>query len=63
MRVVIDAGRCQGHGQCVAVAPDVFEIGDDAVARVVYEGDPDEVRDKVEDAVRRCPAEAIALVD
>jgi len=30
MRVRIDHNRCQGHGHCYALAPDLFEPVDDA---------------------------------
>jgi ferredoxin len=31
MKVLVDIKRCQSHGECVAVAPEVFELGEDDV--------------------------------
>jgi ferredoxin len=55
--VEIDEGACAAHGDCVDVAPQVFELGD--VAQVVGEG-PD---DLLLAAAEACPSVAIRLVD
>ena len=48
---------CIGCGACTAVAPDVFEIGDDGLAVVVSE----ENIDGAKEAAERCPVEAIEV--
>lgn len=63
MRVTVDVGVCQGHAQCEDAAPEVFEVGDDALAHLRMTDPPEELRAKVEDAVRRCPTEAIRIED
>ncbi|MBS1882996.1 MAG: ferredoxin [Actinobacteria bacterium] len=60
MRVHVDMNLCQSHGECVAVAPDVFELGDDDVLRWTEEVD-DSRRAALEDAVNVCPMAAIKL--
>ena len=40
MKVHVDMNLCQSHGECVAVAPDVFELGDDDV--LVWQEDVDD---------------------
>jgi ferredoxin len=32
MKILIDRDRCEGHGQCVAAAPAVFDLDDDGIA-------------------------------
>ncbi|MHA7665630.1 ferredoxin [Mycolicibacterium sp. HS_4_1] len=32
MKIRIDRDRCEGHGQCVAAAPTVFDLDDDGIA-------------------------------
>ena len=56
-RILIDESACSGHGDCEAIAPDVFEVDD--VALVVGDG-PDEL---LLEAAGACPALAITLVD
>jgi ferredoxin len=44
-------------------APEVFEVRDDDFLYVLQENPPEELRAKVEEAVRRCPKQAITLED
>jgi ferredoxin len=64
-RVSIDKHRCQGHGRCYLIAPDVFEPEDDyghSMLSVAADAlaDP-EVREQVDNAARSCPESAITL--
>lgn len=61
MRVVADRGTCEGLGMCEAMAPDVFEVGDDGVVDVL-DATPDESsRADVQAAVLACPVLALTL--
>jgi ferredoxin len=61
MRVVVDTDICEGHALCLRAAPEVFELGDDDRA-MVHEVDlTGEVLAKVQDAIMRCPVQAITL--
>jgi len=53
----IDEGACAAHGDCVDVAPSVFELDD--VARVIGTG-PDEL---LFEAAESCPSSAIRIID
>jgi ferredoxin len=61
LRVAVDRSRCSSIGICESIAPDYFEMGDDAQLvlhkNVVDAGDVDAVRE----AVRSCPAVALKL--
>lgn len=60
-RIRIDRSLCTGYGECVGLAPEVFQLGDDHVSFVIDpEGDHDEM---ILDAARACPVDAITLVD
>jgi ferredoxin len=62
MKVTVDTDRCELHGDCVLVAPEVFDIGDDDDVVTVLAAQPgEELRAKVEEAVRNCPVSAISL--
>jgi ferredoxin len=55
--VEIDEDACAAHGDCVDLAPQVFELDD--VARVIGTG-PDGLLLKAAEA---CPSTAIILID
>jgi len=65
MKIVLDATRCELHGECVMAAPDVFEIGEDDVDAVtVLNPEPGEKhRNAVEEAALMCPVAAIRIED
>jgi len=56
-RIEIDEAACSAHGDCAAIAPQVFHVDDTAI--VIGDG-PDEL---VREAARACPAAAIVLVE
>jgi ferredoxin len=62
MKVTVDDGRCRGHGMCLTICPEVFELTDDGYAVA----DPDEVPAGLEDAAREaienCPERAISEI-
>jgi ferredoxin len=55
--VEIDDRACAAHGDCVQLAPEVFELGD--VARVIGNA-PDEL---LLSAAQACPSTAIRIID
>ena len=63
MRVVVDWDLCESNAICMSVAPEVFEVDDDDQLNLLQENPPEELRAKVEEAVRRCPKQALALED
>ena len=63
MRVVVNRDLCEGNAYCVKEAPEVFELGDDDQARLLIEHPDASLRAKVDRAVRRCPRNALALLE
>jgi ferredoxin len=62
VRVLADLGLCQGHQMCQGEAPDVFGFDEDADLVVVLQEHPDDsLRSQVNDAVKYCPAMALAV--
>lgn len=62
-RVVVDFDLCESNAQCMAAAPEVFEVRDDDFLYVLDETPSEELRPKVEEAVRRCPKAAISIAE
>ena len=62
-RVVVDFDLCESNALCMAAAPEVFEVRDDDFLYVLDETPPDSLREKVDEAARRCPKAAITVVD
>jgi ferredoxin len=63
MKVVVDFDRCESNAVCMGIAPEVFEVRDDDFLYVLQEHPPEELRPKMEEAVRLCPKQAISLED
>ncbi|GGF35827.1 ferredoxin [Williamsia phyllosphaerae] len=63
MSIEIDRDTCVGAGQCVLAAPDVFDQTEDEGISFVRPDAPEGRDGEIADAVDRCPARAIALVD
>jgi len=63
MRMRIDEELCEGNGLCQQAAPTVFRVGEDDRARLLIERPPDDLRAQVELAVRRCPRQALSIVN
>ena len=62
MKVHVDEERCEGHGRCYALAPEVFEADDLGNGRPIGDGTvaPDE-RGRARLAAANCPEQAITI--
>jgi ferredoxin len=63
LQVRIDHQLCEANGVCVRLVPEVFELDDDDRLRLKGEPFEDALRSRLAEAVRRCPKQALALVD
>ena len=62
MQLHLDNAKCQGHGRCYALAPDLFESDDEGYAVLKVTGDvPAELADAAVLAADNCPEFAITL--
>lgn len=62
MRIIIDRDRCEGHGQCVAAAPDLFDLDDEGIA-ILQTSEPiaGDLSNQATAAVEVCPVVALTL--
>jgi ferredoxin len=63
MRVVVDFDQCESNALCMGILPQVFEVRDDDFLYVLDENPPEDLRDKLMEAVRSCPKNAISIED
>jgi ferredoxin len=62
VKVVVEQKLCAGHGECEVVAPRLFVIDDDGMARFIWaDSDGPVPEGPLAEAVRRCPAGAIVI--
>lgn len=62
LTVRIDRLLCVGFGDCIDVAPDLFEFDDEGIA-VFLDGAGDLGLDRLREACESCPVDAITLLD
>jgi ferredoxin len=62
-RIVVDYDLCESNAICMQVAPDIFEVRDDDFLYILNETPDDDRRGAATEAVRRCPKQAIKLID
>mgnify|MGYP001965694331 FL=1 len=63
MRIVVDFDLCESNAVCMVIAPDMFEVRDDDFLYVLNEEPGEERRAQMEEAVQRCPKQAISIQD
>lgn len=63
IRIRVDHELCEANAVCVRLVPEVFELDDDDRLRLTQEEPGEALRSRVAEAVRRCPKQALAIVD
>ncbi|MFF3671905.1 ferredoxin [Microtetraspora malaysiensis] len=64
MKVTVDEDKCCGAGQCVLLAPEVFDQRDDDGIVTLLDPEPGADRHAaVREAAAVCPASAIELIE
>lgn len=63
MHVEVDFDRCKSNAVCMGVLPEVFEVRDDGYLYILNENPGEELRDRLEEAVRSCPTDAISITE
>lgn len=62
LTIRIDRTRCIGTGNCVAVAPEVLELGSDQI--VTFVDEPEDIdRERLIEACAVCPVDALFVID
>ena len=59
MKVVVNRDNCIGCGACQGICPEVFEIDDEGLSKVICEDFSNVDKASLNDAVEGCPTSAI----
>ena len=64
MRIHLDSGKCEGHGRCYSLSPDLFDSDDEGYSKLLVTGDltPDQEA-AARLAADNCPEFAIEVVE
>ncbi|GAA1001096.1 ferredoxin [Acrocarpospora macrocephala] len=63
MKVKIDSERCQGHGRCYDLAPDLFGADDEGYGQVIGDSTVPEGQERATSlAASNCPERAIEIL-
>ena len=59
MKVTVDEDRCAGHGMCLTLCPEVFDLGEDGWAVAIPDEVPPASESAAREAIANCPERAI----
>lgn len=62
MRVEVDSNTCEGHGQCNAVAPEVYDLDDGGYCLIRNPEVPADLEAVAEEGALACPVYAITVL-
>lgn len=62
-RLLADVEACQGYGNCISGAPDVYDIDDDGKVVLLRTEIGEQDRPRVQEAARSCPVDALRIED
>ena len=63
MWVQVNHDLCESNAVCARLVPEVFEVDDDDRLQIKQEHPAEALRERVEHAVRRCPKQALSIVE
>ncbi|MPN38252.1 Ferredoxin [bioreactor metagenome] len=63
MKAIVDRDGCIGCGVCAATCPEVFDIDDENLAKVICDEIPSHIVESASEARDACPVSVISLED
>jgi len=61
MRILLDSERCQGHGRCYSLAPDLFDSDDLGHCLLMVDEVPAGRESDARSGVENCPEQALSI--
>lgn len=60
MKVIVDKNKCIGCGMCEGIEPNVFQIDDEGISKVICDDFTEIDMETIEEAIDDCPTNAIS---
>lgn len=61
MRITADLGKCRAYGNCLAAAPDIYDLTEDDVVMILEPNPAPDREEAARSGVRQCPSKALAV--
>lgn len=61
MKAIVDRSGCISCGACASVCPEVFEMDDEDLAKVIVDEVPEGAEDSAQEAADSCPVSVISV--
>jgi ferredoxin len=61
MKVIVDFDLCEANAVCMDTAPEIFRVDENDMLHILIEHPGENLRKKLEEAVRLCPRQAISI--
>ncbi|MGH3782280.1 MAG: ferredoxin [Pseudonocardiaceae bacterium] len=62
MRVEVNPAICEGHGQCNAVAPEIYDLDEDGRCLINSPEVPQDLESQAEQGALACPVQALTII-
>jgi ferredoxin len=62
VRVEVNPNICEGHGQCNAVVPEIYDLDDNGYCLIRNPEVPPELEAQAEEGALACPVQAITVI-
>jgi ferredoxin len=63
LTIVVDWNLCESNGVCMKQAPELFKLDENGELQILVEHPGEDLRGKLEDAIKRCPRGAISAIE
>lgn len=60
-QIIVDRDECEANAVCEGILPEVFQVDEDDNLNLLNEYPPEELLDRVQEAVDMCPKRALFL--
>ncbi|MCZ7537575.1 MAG: ferredoxin [Acidimicrobiia bacterium] len=61
MKIIVDYDLCEANAVCMDCCPEVFRVEEDDTLTLLMDEVPKRLRQKLEEAVRLCPRQALRI--